>query len=76
MNSSNKTQRVYLGFVFQTFNLLATMTAFENVELPMVILGKYTKDQRKKRALELLNSNCLPFLPTVFPLLKEFVNEI
>lgn len=26
-----------IGFVFQTFNLIATMTAYENVELPMRI---------------------------------------
>jgi putative ABC transport system ATP-binding protein len=30
-----------IGFVFQTFNLIATMTAYENVELPMKILGKF-----------------------------------
>jgi putative ABC transport system ATP-binding protein len=31
------------------------MSAFENVELPMMLLGKLSKKERHARALELLN---------------------
>jgi putative ABC transport system ATP-binding protein len=43
-----------IGFVFQTFNLIATMSAFENVELPMTLLGRYDRRQRRQRAKDLL----------------------
>ncbi|TPX71844.1 hypothetical protein SpCBS45565_g00785 [Spizellomyces sp. 'palustris'] len=45
-----------IGFVFQTFNLLGTMSAFENVELPMTIQGKLGHSQRQERALMLLET--------------------
>ena len=35
----------YLGFVFQSYNLIGTMTALENVELPLV----FKRMSRKKR---------------------------
>jgi putative ABC transport system ATP-binding protein len=44
-----------IGFVFQTFNLLATLSAFENVELPMTILGKLSAKERQERAMMLLS---------------------
>ena len=37
-----------IGFVFQSFNLLARMTAFDNVELPMVYGGVAVKERRER----------------------------
>lgn len=44
-----------MGFIFQTFNLLPTLNALENVELPMALAGKPLKEQREK-ALKLLEA--------------------
>ena len=43
-----------VGFVFQFFQLLPTLTAAENVMLPMDFAGTLPTSQRRKRALELL----------------------
>jgi putative ABC transport system ATP-binding protein len=42
-----------IGFIFQKFNLIPTMTALKNIALPMVFLGG-TKADRDQRAAELL----------------------
>jgi len=44
----------HIGFVFQTFNLIATMSALENVELPMILLGKHSEKERRQKAIGLL----------------------
>ena len=38
-----------IGFVFQTFNLIPTLTALENVMLPMIFQG-VSGEERKQRA--------------------------
>ena len=43
-----------LGFVFQSFNLLQSMTALENVMLPMTLAGWGSAEDRSKRAEYLL----------------------
>jgi len=43
-----------LGFVFQNFNLLPRTSAIEQVELPDLYMGRLTRHQRRRRALELL----------------------
>eukprot|EP00033_Pygsuia_biforma_P001675 GCRY01001879.1.p1 GENE.GCRY01001879.1~~GCRY01001879.1.p1 ORF type:complete len:325 (+),score=80.02 GCRY01001879.1:204-1178(+) len=45
-----------IGFVFQSFNLLSALSAFENVELPMTLANQLSKKERTKRALSLLKT--------------------
>lgn len=56
-----------MGFVFQTFNLLSTMTAIENVEMPMILHGTFTKSERRNRAKELLEKVGLSHRMTHIP---------
>lgn len=50
----SKIRNKKIGFVFQTFNLIARTSAQKNVELPMLYAG-ISRAERSKRAKELLN---------------------
>jgi putative ABC transport system ATP-binding protein len=56
----NRNQRADLrkgtiGFVFQFFALIPTLTAYENVEMPLLLNGKNAAE-RKQRVMELLEA--------------------
>ncbi len=45
----------HIGFVFQSFLLLPTLTALENVQVPMFEMG-WSRQERQRRASELLEA--------------------
>lgn len=47
-NALNRFRREELGFIFQDFNLLDTLTAYENIALALTIQGEKSKNIEKK----------------------------
>ncbi|MBP7175042.1 MAG: ABC transporter ATP-binding protein [Thermoclostridium sp.] len=50
-----KFRQQYVGFIFQSYNLLPNLTALENVTLPLVFKG-YPKKKREKAAITMLKA--------------------
>ena len=49
-----------IGFIFQSFHLIARMTALENVELPMLLKGVAPKERRQRAADALASVGLAP----------------
>jgi len=47
-------RRYTIGFVFQTFNLIPILTAFENVEFPLILKGEMSHRERRSLVEEIL----------------------
>jgi putative ABC transport system ATP-binding protein len=56
-----------LGFIFQSFNLLPVLTAYENVEYPLVMIKNESKSKRRDRVLKVLTSVGMIDLKDKFP---------
>lgn len=46
----------HIGFVFQDFNLLPVLTAYENIEYPLVMVQRWSDGERRKRVMALLDA--------------------
>lgn len=53
-NQLVKFRREHIGFIFQSFNLMGTMNAVENVALPLTFQG-VSKKERMKRAKKMIH---------------------
>jgi len=49
-----KLRKESIGFIFQSYNLLAVHTVFENVEFPLLLLN-YSGNERKKMVMDALD---------------------
>lgn len=47
-------RRYNIGFVFQSYNLIPVLTAYENVEFALRLVDRYDKKQLKERVLQIL----------------------
>lgn len=47
-------RRGSIGFIFQTFNLVPILTAFENVEFPLILKGGLDRSQRRDLVEQIL----------------------
>jgi putative ABC transport system ATP-binding protein len=61
-------RRENYGFIFQTYNLIPVLKVFENVEMPLRLLKKFTEEEEREMVLDILNKVGLSGLENRLPL--------
>src|SRR3990172_12141380 len=46
----------HIGFVFQDFNLIPVLTAYENIEYPLIMVQAWPEKQRREQIMRLLDA--------------------
>ncbi len=67
-NELARLRKEYFGFIFQTYNLIPVLTVFENVEMPLKLLRKYSSSEIKNKVLAMLSQVGLDGLENRRPL--------
>ena len=44
----------YIGFIFQSFNLIPVLSVYENIEYPLIMIQDLPKEERDQRIMQLL----------------------
>lgn len=63
-------RRHKIGYIFQGFNLVPVLTAFENVEYPLLLEGKLSRKQRQEKVNNLLEET------GIYEQRNQFPNEL
>jgi putative ABC transport system ATP-binding protein len=61
-------RRENYGFIFQTYNLIPVLKVFENVEMPLRLLKRFTEEEEREMVLEILKKVGLSGLENRLPL--------
>lgn len=69
-NKLTRIRLLKLGFIFQSFNLVNVLSVFQNVEMPLLLQGHFSKQERQKRVETLIDRVGLS------PYLKHRPNEL
>ena len=51
---------MHIGFVFQDFNLIPILTAYENIEYPLIMVQNWPAARRRKQVMTLLEAVGMP----------------